>query len=181
MEQIVSVNEKRLFLKWFLNHHQLKRRECVWLLNYVISDDHLMSLFKFVDNVSGCPRSMVISEKSVKNISFEYRKHHVKTDDPEKAFHDIRLNQEETIYVQINFSSPYSYPEYVAVLEDNPYHQPDLHDKYGEIADKVITHVETTFKKENIYREINKALDDGDRERFYKLTKQLNDLETLDK
>ncbi|MEH7479396.1 YpiB family protein, partial [Bacillus altitudinis] len=30
MQTPVSVNEKKEFIRWFLNHYQLKRRECVW-------------------------------------------------------------------------------------------------------------------------------------------------------
>lgn len=38
----ISVNEKKEFIRWFLNHYQLKRRECVWILNYLMSHDQLM-------------------------------------------------------------------------------------------------------------------------------------------
>lgn len=41
----VSVNEKKDFIRWFLNHYQLKRRECVWILNYLMSHDQLMKKF----------------------------------------------------------------------------------------------------------------------------------------
>lgn len=41
MQTPVSVNEKD-FIRWFLNHYQLKRRECVWILNYLMSHDSLM-------------------------------------------------------------------------------------------------------------------------------------------
>lgn len=42
MQTPVSVNEKKDFIRWFLNHYQLKRRECVWILNYLMSHDSLM-------------------------------------------------------------------------------------------------------------------------------------------
>lgn len=180
LEQMISVNEKRDFLKWFLNHYHLKSRECVWLLNYVISDDHLLGLFRFVDNVKGCHRSMVISEKSVTNQAFEYNKQHVKTDDPEKAFHDIRLNQTEPIFIQVNFSSPYRTTEYVAVLEDNPFCQKTVHDRFGDAVDHVISKVEKNFLNETLQREIDDALDRGDKEKFKRLSKKLMDLNILD-
>ncbi|TCP31630.1 uncharacterized protein YpiB (UPF0302 family) [Scopulibacillus darangshiensis] len=180
MEQIISVNEKRDFLKWFLNRFHLKSRECVWLLNYCISDDHLLSLFRFVDNIHGCTRSMVISEKSVSDKAFEYHKRHVTTDDPEKAFHDIRLNQEEPIFVQVNFSSPYRTPEYVGVLEDNPFCHKTVHDRFGEEADKIILKAEEKYLRETLNKEIDKALDEGDKETFEKLTNKLKMLNILD-
>ncbi len=39
MQTPVSVNEKKDFIRWFLNHYQLKRRECVWILKDI--DDAL--------------------------------------------------------------------------------------------------------------------------------------------
>ncbi|EOR23584.1 hypothetical protein A499_12046 [Niallia nealsonii AAU1] len=54
MKTPVSVNEKKDFIRWFLNHYQLKRRECVWILNYLMSHDQLMEksiLLKMQKNV----------------------------------------------------------------------------------------------------------------------------------
>lgn len=49
MQTPVSVNEKKDFIRWFLNHYQLKRRECVWILNYLMSHDSLMEKVHFVE------------------------------------------------------------------------------------------------------------------------------------
>ncbi len=38
-----------------------------------------------------------------------------------KSFHDIRLNRDEDIYIQLNFKSSFQNANYVAVLEENPY------------------------------------------------------------
>ena len=43
------------------------------------------------------------------------------TTDAEKSFHDIRLNRDEDIYIQLNFKSSFQNANYVAVLEENPY------------------------------------------------------------
>ena len=49
METPVTVNEKKVFLRWFLNHFQLKRREAVWILNFLMSNDQLMEKVHFVE------------------------------------------------------------------------------------------------------------------------------------
>ena len=46
----ISVNEKKEFVRWFLNNYQLKRRECVWILNYLMSHDQLMEKVHCVEN-----------------------------------------------------------------------------------------------------------------------------------
>ena len=48
------------------------------------------------------------------------------TTDAEKSFHDIRLNRDEDIYIQLNFKSSFQNANYVAVLEENPYLQSTL-------------------------------------------------------
>ena len=48
-------------------------------------------------------------------------KQNVMTTDAEKSFHDIRLNRDEDIYIQLNFKSSFQNANYVAVLEENPY------------------------------------------------------------
>lgn len=177
MEQMITVHDKRDFLKWFLDSYQVKRRECVWLLNYVMSDDHLLSLFHFVESAKGCKRSMVISIINASEKAFEYHKHHVVTDDPEKAFHDIRLNRTEPIYVQVNFARASAPPQYINVLEELPHAYTDIHDRFGEQVEKVIKHAENKYLLENLYEDIDKALESGDKETFAKLAEQLRTLQ----
>lgn len=42
MTASVSVVDKKAFVRWFLKNYQLKRRECVWILNYLLSNDDLL-------------------------------------------------------------------------------------------------------------------------------------------
>lgn len=173
MEQMVSVSEKRTFLKWLLQRHLLKSRESVWLLNYILGDERLLGLMRFVDNIDKCERSMTISEKWTAETAFEYVKQSVKTNDPEKAFHDIRLNQEEPIFVQVNLSSARYSPEYLSVMEDNPNIKENIHERFGKAAETIASTAELAYIKEKLYEQINEALDMGDKARFYDLSNQL--------
>ncbi|MDD1371007.1 ReoY family proteolytic degradation factor, partial [Bacillus sp. MHSD17] len=121
MNTPVSVNEKKDFVKWFLNNYQLKQRECVWILNYLMSHDQLMHKVHFVEHAKYCPRGLVMSANCVKDTPFHFFKQNVMTTDAEKSFHDIRLNRDEDIYIQLNFKSSFQNANYVAVLEENPY------------------------------------------------------------
>lgn len=159
-----------------MNRYQLKSRECIWLLNYMVSDDQMIGLLKFVDNISDCPRALVISEKTVTEEPFLYRKHRVETNEPEKAFHDIRMDQEETIYVHLIFPSSSRCSEYVSILEENPFDKRNLHDWYGREADRLIEQSQVQFQGDFLYKEIDKALEDKDRERFLSLVLKLQQL-----
>ncbi|GGE38848.1 UPF0302 protein [Pullulanibacillus camelliae] len=176
MEQLISIEEKRSFLKWFLRRYQLKSRECIWLLNYVLSDEHLISLLKFVDNTSGCPRAMIISEKNASHTAFVYRKHDVETNEPEKAFHDIRMDQDEIIYVHLVFPSSSLSSEYVSILEENPHDRHFINARYGDEVSRLIEQAESQFMVAFLESEIDKALVTHDKKRFVELAAQLKQI-----
>lgn len=176
MGSMISIDEKKEFLKWFLNTFQLKRRECAWLLNYLISDDAIMERVHFVNEAEFCPKGMVISTIDVDKIPFcYYRQKHI-TLDAEKAFHDIRLNSKDDVYIQLNFPNSQHHARYIAVLEDNPYSPKKMETELSDqlFVDLLLDHLTNKFKKELLMKEIDRALELGDKETFMKLTEKLN-------
>lgn len=174
---MVSIVEKKEFLKWFLNSFQLKRRECAWLLNYLMSDDTLMEKVHFVNDAEYCPKGIVISTIDVEKIPFCYYRHKHITLDAEKAFHDIRLNSEEDVYIQLNFPNPTSYTQYLAVLEDNPYSPNKLETQLSDqlAVEMLIAHLDKKYKKEQLMKKIDQALETGDKEQFLLLSEKLKE------
>ncbi|MCY7726063.1 ReoY family proteolytic degradation factor, partial [Bacillus pumilus] len=155
MQTPVSVNEKKEFIRWFLNHYQLKRRECVWILNYLMSHDSLMEKVHFVEQAEFCPRGIIMSTHCVDEVPFRFYKENIMTTDAEKSFHDIRLNKQQDLFIQLNFRSAYRSPEYAAVLETNPHIPKDLYEneKDKDLAEKVLEHSIATFQKERLKKE----------------------------
>ncbi|GLF91419.1 UPF0302 protein YpiB [Bacillus safensis] len=176
MQTPVSVNEKKEFIRWFLNHYQLKRRECVWILNYLMSHDSLMEKVHFVEQAEFCPRGIIMSTHCVDEVPFRFYKENIMTTDAEKSFHDIRLNKQQDLFIQLNFRSAYRSPEYAAVLETNPHIPKDLYEneKDKDLAEKVLEHSIAIFQKERLMKEIDEALDRHDQETFNKLAKELS-------
>lgn len=177
IEQLISVDEKKNFLKWFISRYELKAKECIWLLNYILSDDHIISLLRFVQSIEKCPRAMFISERFTDSVPFLYRKERVETSEPEKAFHDIRLYQDDPIYVQLNFEGAAHSAPYLSVLEDHPFAASDLEERYGKEADRVMRLSEQNFLTEKLNEQIDQALKDKDEVRFRALTNQLIDIQ----
>ncbi|MBL7245924.1 hypothetical protein B5V91_05045 [Heyndrickxia sporothermodurans] len=174
----VSVNEKKDFIRWFLNHYQLKRRESVWILNYLMSHDQLMEKVHFVDEAQFCPRGLIMSTHCVESVPFRFYKENIMTTDAEKSFHDIRLNREEDIYIQLNFKVANISYQYAAVLEENPFMPNLLHinDEDRIIAEKFLQQSIVSFQKEKLLSQIDEALDNHDISAFRKLTEQLKQL-----
>jgi uncharacterized protein YpiB (UPF0302 family) len=174
----VSVNEKKDFIRWFLNNYQLKRRECVWILNYLMSHDQLMKNVHFVEQAQYCPRGIIMSTHCVDEVPFRFYKENVMTTDAEKSFHDIRLNKDEEIFIQLNFRSSFHSPQYVAVLEENPFMPKHLqiNEKDKLLAEKFLEESIQTYQREKLLKQIDEALDKQDQSEFKRLTEQLRHL-----
>lgn len=182
MKTPVSVNEKKDFIRWFLNHYQLKRRECVWILNYLMSHDQLMEKVHFVDNAERCPRGLIMSTHCVDEVPFRFYKENVMTTDAEKSFHDIRLNRDEDIYIQLNFYASNQAHQYAAVLVENPFmpKKLEISEKDKLIAEQFLVASIEKFQKEKLLELIDEALDKGDQQSFQELTSRLKYLRSVE-
>ncbi|WP_163526224.1 ReoY family proteolytic degradation factor [Halobacillus ihumii] len=175
MQTPISVNEKKDFVRWFLNNYQLKKRESVWILNYLINHESLLSYVHFVQEVKLCPRGMEISAQGVQDPPFRFYKGQVMTNDAEKSFHDLRMNQEEPVYIQMNFEDAHKCSMYALVLEDNPYLPKDyyVNDRDKAEADKFLHSSLMTFRKRELEKQIDLALMKGDQTQFIALSNEL--------
>ncbi|MCM3713580.1 ReoY family proteolytic degradation factor [Alkalihalobacillus oceani] len=175
MDSIVSVVEKKEFLRGFLQQFELKRRECAWLLNYLMSDDQIMERVHFVEKAAHTPKALIISTKGVDTIPFSFHKQKHITTDAEKAFHDIRLNQTEDIYIELHFSGAKQYPPFLSVLEDNPYvpENLELAEAFQHEAEKLLERSIWSFKRKQLLQAIDEALDKGDETEFRHLVQEL--------
>ncbi len=183
MKTPVSVDEKKEFIRWFLNNYQLKRRECVWILNYLMSHDQLMRNVHFVEGAKYCPKGMVMSTHCVDDVPFRFYKSNIMTTDAEKSFHDIRLNREEDIYIQLNFRTAYSSYQYAAVLEENPYLPNNLpgNEQDQHIAESILEESLNRFEEERLLKLIDVSIDERDHAQFTLLSNRLKRLRTKKK
>ena len=178
MKTPVSVNEKKDFIRWFLNRYQLKRRECVWILNYLMSHDQLMKKVHFVEEAQYCPRGLIMSTHCTEEVPFRFYKENIMTTDAEKSFHDIRLNKEEDIYIQLNFSKSNASYQYAAVQEENPFMPKYLliNEKDRIIAEQFLKNSIETYQRQKLLAAIDSALDRNDKGEFERLTAQLKNM-----
>ncbi|MFD2045857.1 ReoY family proteolytic degradation factor [Ornithinibacillus salinisoli] len=175
MQTPISIKDKKSFIQWFLNNYQLKKRESVWILNYLINHHEVLTNVHFVRDAKFCPRSIIISTHCSKDVPFRFYKDHLVTTDPEKSFHDIRLNQDETLYVQLNFRNANQNTTYAAVLEDNPF-VPDeyfITRKDKDLAKQIMDHSIQSFRRKHLIKKIDQALDKKCEDEFHRLVEEL--------
>ena len=126
-----------------------------------MSHDQLMEKVHFVENAQYCPRGLVMSTHCVDEVPFRFYKQNVMTTDAEKSFHDIRLNRDEEIYIQLNFRASNKVHQYMAVLEENPYLPKNLqvNEKIEETRRKdIVDKVSVNFSATNSCKKLTKLL-----------------------
>ncbi|GAA0458953.1 ReoY family proteolytic degradation factor [Alkalibacillus silvisoli] len=176
----VSPLKKKAFIDWFLDHYDLPQREIVWLFDYLLKRDELLENLHFVFEAHLCPRSMIISVQQGEKRPFRYYKEHVVTSEVEKAFHDIRMNQGEPLYLEISFEGIRHSKEYISVLEDNPFLPDDyyLNDQDYKELDTLLNYVTNEQYIAGLKTKIDHALDTGDYEAFNFYSSLLNSQHT---
>jgi len=179
MDPSVSVKDKKKFLQWFLNHYQMKKREAVWILNYLINYPKLLANVHFVQNTKYCRRSITISTNCSQEPAFRFLKNKLITTDADKAFHDIRINRNENLFIQLNFKDAYQSVEYRKVLVENPYMTDDdyITSQDKKKAKALLDHSLFEYKRKKLKKEIDSALDQLDQQKFLKLSEELSQLE----
>ena len=177
MTAMIPVAAKKDFVRWFLKRYKLKRRECVWILNYLLSHEHLLQNVHFTDEAHYCPRAMVMSTMGSESIPFRFYKGNLMTADAEKSFHDLRLHPDDKMYVQLNFPNHHLCPEYASVREENPFLPTYLQvgDNDRKIAEILLAESMASMTEKMLMRGVDEALDTNDKERFFLLSAMLND------
>ncbi|MEW9674722.1 ReoY family proteolytic degradation factor [Lentibacillus sp. L22] len=179
MQTPISVQDKKEFIQWFLNNYQLKKRESVWILNYLINHEEILANAHFIREARFCPRAIIMSSHCSNEVPFRFYKSQLVTTDAEKSFHDIRLNQKEPLYIQLNFRDAKQNALYVAILEDNPFVPEDyfITNKDREYAKRLLDKVIYDYQRNALQTEIDQALDEKDQQKFTELVKRLHNLE----
>lgn len=182
MSTSISIQDKKVFINWFLDNYQLKKREGVWILNYLINHESLLSNVHFIREARFCPRGMIISAKCSDEVAFRFYKDHIVTTDAEKSFHDLRLNRHEPIYIQLAFKNAYQSAEYSAVLEDNPFLPDDffITKREKQLAKEFLNYSLFEYEKKQLMEKIDDALDQNDDSKFMYYTDKLNELKSND-
>lgn len=183
MTASISVGDKKQFVRWFLQSYKMKRRECIWILNYMLSNEELLEKTHFVEDAHYCPRAMVMSSTESKELPFRFYKGNLMTADAEKSFHDLRLHPEQDLYLQLNFPNRPPSPLYLSVLEENPYVPLDetISEEDRALAEELLSDSMYSFQEERILQEIDEALDCNDKEKFFELSSLLHNIKIIKK
>ncbi|GGI66800.1 UPF0302 protein [Enterococcus alcedinis] len=174
----IDIADKKRFLTWLITHEFFVRREVSWILNYLLTHDAILNKVHFVEQAQHTPRGICVRSSSVSDQSITLYLDDRTYQDSDQIFHEIRFNWKNPLYLECIFPESWDNPLYVAVLEDNRFH------KWNDHLDEVmVDRVDAYFKQnalenkiQQLYQEIDQALEQGNQEQFLLLTNQVNEL-----
>ncbi|WP_034333047.1 YpiB family protein [Bacillus sp. J37] len=169
----ISTTKKGEFLKWFLDHHQLKNKEARRLIEYIQKNHHLLKNLSFTETVHPKERTIMISSISSDEPGFHYYSNGFKTDDVSRAFGSLMNNPADKIYFILHYFGKHTDHRYTQLVETHRIHsikQFEQSEKDAKATDLV---VEIALLKS----QINKALDDRNEELFHELVKKLKEIQ----
>lgn|SRR5699024_2390440 len=179
MNTSITNEKKKHFLKWFTKNYTLKRRESLWILDYLFNHDIMLEKTHFVEHVEKAPRGIYMSAKNNHEPTFRFYKNGHTFKDAMQAFHEIRLNWSSQLYIEIDFEGAWQSPEYLAILEDNPYSRwnDNIPQDLIEQIDEALTYETLMIARQELLDEIDESLIHGQEETFADLTKTLKEIE----
>lgn len=180
MDETISNAKKKDFLKWFTKNYRLTTRESLWILDFLHGHKTMLEKTHFVEYVDRTPRGIYMSASGIERGEFQFYKNGHVYEDPIKAFHEVRLNWSSDLYIEVEFEDAWQSPEYLAVLEDNPYApwNEQISDALIEEMDLALIYTSLELGRDSILGEIDLHLKTGDKENFERLTKELEVIES---
>ena len=160
MKFVVKTSDKQAFLKWFLKEYQFNNRENRWLLEMLTKNPHILEQINFVKSIRNCPRAINISSACSNEIQFLYKKNKLITLDHHKAYHDLRLDYKNPIYLRVNYNEQEKCPKYGFISIDNPFCESIVHyETYKNIAELLLEEISYDKNIAALETKINEAID----------------------
>ncbi|MED1863291.1 YpiB family protein [Fictibacillus nanhaiensis] len=169
---VITTEMKKEFVKWLLNTYQLAQKEHTWLLNYLSSTNEQLEKVHFVDVFEDTHKKRIIlhTNCSHKPGHFEFNLNGNILGEPEKTFHNIRRNPEEHVFVKLIYRDKAQSMEWGDICE--AYSTPKF-TGFEVAAQLILDQSFETFNIMQLQKEIDNALETGDKALFMKLTDQL--------
>ncbi|QST02374.1 YpiB family protein (plasmid) [Pontibacillus sp. ALD_SL1] len=178
MSSVPKENKKR-FIQWLFARYNIQSQEASWVLNRLLRHEDMLERVRFVNDIRETPFGISITIDPGTNsdsILFVKRNMICPTD---QGMETIRSSMNLIIYMHVNVNSLLRHSIFLSVIEDNP-HFPKKTSynslKYEKEVDEFLEKVLAQRKINTIRQRIDASLDKGDKEAFFKLTKELKSL-----
>ncbi|QGQ48717.1 YpiB family protein [Metabacillus sediminilitoris] len=171
----VSTTKKSEFLKWFLNHHQLKNKEARRIIDYIQKNHHILRSLSFTETIQLKERTIIISSINSDKTGFLFYDNNNQTEEVSEAFWSLMDNPAKKTYIILHFFGKQSNFLYTELIEPSRLQSIRRYEQSEKDAKATNLVVEIALLKS----QINKALDDRNEEVFKSLTEKLKELQKL--
>lgn len=174
MKEAALLYKKKKFINWFMETFRLKRPEAARILKFLTEGDELLQRVHFVDNVRHLPSALIISATDAVTVSFLCRINDVYFENIDEILAHLEYNPPEDLYVWLSFNR-----EFLCSMCDIAFGgEPDVEEKifYHRVVKNLEKELnikirDSKSRKNRLLVEIDKALDNQDKERFMELSK----------
>lgn len=171
----ISKRDKKDFIRSFLKKYKVRKKECIWILNFICLKEERLDNIHFVDDASLYDNGLMIATQCDDSLyHFIHYKNHKKTFDAEGAFHMIKENKKTPFYIELRFKNRFAQYDFIDVLytEENTNIIPvsDEPTEFTEIVNNFFIHLEYDKKINDLKQKIDDCLENGDKENFQKLS-----------
>lgn len=180
MKKWVSTTEKRSFLKWFLENHQLKRSDARKLIEYLINKPYILDNITFTEELKANEKTIVISSFNSDEPGFEYYCNQRKTDNVAQALGDLMNSPSDKIKLILHFYGKSLNHRYLQIVETpivDKIKQYEQYQKDAKEAEQLIDKLLLQNEIKRMKKEIDLALDARDEVLFKNLVSKLKELE----
>lgn len=169
----ISNDDKRDFIEWFMSNFLFKNKECLWIMHYLFNHEDSLNNIHFVNQLPIGKKYINMSCVCSNEDAFLFCKDEVYASDAEKAFHEIRLNKDEDLYIKLNFEGDFSSIPYLSILTVL-----QIGESYDTVdIDEILHNALTAKRKNELKKLIDYSLDKKDKNLFLKYRNELRSLE----
>lgn len=166
---MIPDENKRHFLKWFIQEYQLKRKESLWILNYLLTHDFLLSRIHFTEDAKAYPYGLKMATKEAEGEDFSFYHLGEEESDPEKAFQEIRCNWRNHYYIELKGPHIVEALVYFNLLEACPEEKSHQEERYEQL----MTDWRKDILLDRLKQEMDLALSTKDYRRLESIRQQI--------
>ncbi|KYG29319.1 YpiB family protein [Alkalihalobacillus trypoxylicola] len=179
MKKWVSNDQKRNFLTWFLQQHQLKNKEVKIVFDQFIRNHHLLEKLHFTDHIVKNKKTIVISSYHSDEPGFLYYSNNQKYEHISKVLDDLNTNPSTSYYLLLNFNGKSINQRYLSLVESDTNDRFQEYKRFVQYEKDTNQMIDELLKQQNkdaIRQKIDEALDNRDKVLFNKLVSKLHEL-----
>lgn len=171
-KKMIELSAKKKFLSWVIQCVPLKRKEAYWMLNYLLKHESLLQHVMFVEGALNTPRGILITDRKTLGLGLEMKKGSSLIEDPQAIYSELRNHQKDQLFIEINFVDREQSFLYLEILEDNDYRPLTNHEQeiFFDSLDQFLEEEALRLTLKHLEKEIDKALEDNNKEEFLELT-----------